>query len=275
MLPTEIEAALATAVSIDEVVDVLGVAARRSFDTWAIFAVRGQFAEACDAAGESVARDRLFALRIPLGPWNVFSRAALRRGPTLTLNPDDDVEAQLRAILAVPPTRTAVVIPFAVRRRAVALVYGAQSKPDIEARSQLIELSRAAARRLEEIVVRDRTSPTDDLVANERRRAPRAPVQLEASLATPSQLYAGVTDDVSTGGAFIATYGALRIDDELDVELRLPSSLVHARGRVRWKRRTGEHAPPGVGVGFVDLGESEFRAIERLCSADAGRSKDG
>lgn len=99
-----------------------------------------------------------------------------------------------------------------------------------------------------------------------QRTHERVKVAVEVSMHTEHNFYTGLTENISEGGLFIATYENLPIGTTIDVELGLPDHPpIQSRAQVRWMREHSEFTEdvsPGVGVQFIDLGDDERRAIE-------------
>jgi uncharacterized protein (TIGR02266 family) len=79
-----------------------------------------------------------------------------------------------------------------------------------------------------------------------------------------SQLYTGLSENLSEGGVFVATHVFRQIGETLDVTLTLPNSKpIHTVGEVRWIREvTGNaDAPPGIGLQFVLLTDEDAKTI--------------
>lgn len=93
-----------------------------------------------------------------------------------------------------------------------------------------------------------------ELVPAERRSSRR--IRMEALVTATSEtcLYAGVTEDVSEGGIFIATLSPPPIGELIQVKIRVDRAgvpPVSTPGRVVW-HRTDEHGDvTGCGVAFV------------------------
>jgi uncharacterized protein (TIGR02266 family) len=105
----------------------------------------------------------------------------------------------------------------------------------------------------------------------EQRVHPRLAVEVEVSLHTEHNFYAGLTENLSEGGLFIATYEDLPVGTNMDVVLTLPDHPpIKAKGIVRWVREHSqftEDVSPGVGVQFSGLSEDDRAAIERFIKA--------
>lgn len=107
---------------------------------------------------------------------------------------------------------------------------------------------------------------------HERRSYPRfelkpAEIEVEVSLESESQFFAGLAGDVSRGGLFVATWRAIPIGARIALSFTLPSGKVQATGTVRWVRKPGDGTSPGVGVAFDDLPAAEAHAVEEFCKS--------
>lgn len=109
----------------------------------------------------------------------------------------------------------------------------------------------------------------DRLPAPDRRRADRYSERfdLEFEVNHDSHFYAGLSQDISEGGLFVATYHYVPVGTPLRLSLELPDGeRVEARGEVRWVREVvlGD-APPGIGVAFTELPPETRERIARIC----------
>lgn len=96
----------------------------------------------------------------------------------------------------------------------------------------------------------------------EKRRATRALVTVDVSLYSESQFFSGLTEDVSEGGLFVATYDMRPIGSEIELHFSLPTGHeISTRGIVRWMREPGGDTSPGMGVQFAPLPPSDLAAI--------------
>ena len=92
----------------------------------------------------------------------------------------------------------------------------------------------------------------------------RIHVQIDVTLMSESQLYTGLSENLSEGGVFVATHVFRKIGETVDLTLMLPDSKpIHTVGQVRWVREvTGNaDAPPGIGVQFTLLTDQDAKAI--------------
>jgi uncharacterized protein (TIGR02266 family) len=99
----------------------------------------------------------------------------------------------------------------------------------------------------------------------ERRIAPRVGLCVQVGLQTDSNFYTGLTEDISEGGLFVATYKLLPAGSEMALTLTLPDGYeFRVTAVVRWVR--DPHDPnsemgPGMGVQFVNLEPHHHDAI--------------
>ncbi len=111
--------------------------------------------------------------------------------------------------------------------------------------------------------------PADpDAAPGFRRRAPRRGCALELEFTRDTHFYAGLTQDLSQGGVFVATYQLFPVGSRLELGFQLPDGTqVRTRGVVRWLRAEGEAGAerPGMGIAFLDLSEEALAGIARFC----------
>lgn len=90
-----------------------------------------------------------------------------------------------------------------------------------------------------------------------RRTAPRYAVDLEISLKSEHNFYAGFVENMSAGGLFIATHVVKPQGSLVDFTIAVPccNEPVRGTGEVRWIREYSESsdAPPGIGIRFTEL----------------------
>lgn len=103
-----------------------------------------------------------------------------------------------------------------------------------------------------------------------RREHPRFAVDLEVNLGSEHNFYAGLVENLSAGGVFIATHVSKPVGSVVELSLRLPGSAEpwQLAGEVRWVRLYSEHsdAPPGLGVRFLSVPPEAERSIVRFLS---------
>nr|PZN16308.1 MAG: TIGR02266 family protein [Pseudomonadota bacterium] len=116
------------------------------------------------------------------------------------------------------------------------------------------------------------------MAMHERRRTPRAPIELKVEYKQKNTFFADYTRNISRGGTFIATDKPLPIGTEFSFALVVPGfeEPLRLRGRVARIVRAGEPdagSQPGMGIEFVyDVAERAEKeaAIERLMVDELG-----
>jgi len=109
----------------------------------------------------------------------------------------------------------------------------------------------------------------DGLAAeNVRREHDRFSVELEVDVLNEHNLYAGLAENISAGGLFIATHKLQQVGSKIELALRMPGSEAEYQivGEVRWVRLYNEASDtsPGLGVRFLELPPGAAAAIERF-----------
>ena len=103
-----------------------------------------------------------------------------------------------------------------------------------------------------------------------RRQGERAFLEVDIGLLSDSYFYAGLSQDVSRGGLFVATYQPKPPGTRMSLYFVLPDGhTVSANGIVRWTRAASDDLPPGMGIAFERLEERDLRAITRYCQKRA------
>jgi hypothetical protein len=96
--------------------------------------------------------------------------------------------------------------------------------------------------------------------SDERRRSQRKRLLLEAKWESMSHTHEARVDDVSLGGCFVNTFGRVEPNEDVDLQIQLPSG--------QWLPLRGKVASyqPGVGFGisFTSLSKSETEALKEL-----------
>ena len=99
-----------------------------------------------------------------------------------------------------------------------------------------------------------------------QRSLERLRVDVELSVWSESHLYAGLSNDLSHAGLFVATYRLLRPGESVVLRIQLFGESIEVEGVIRWRRAASEQAPPGVGVGFGVLPANARRLIDAFCA---------
>jgi uncharacterized protein (TIGR02266 family) len=112
-------------------------------------------------------------------------------------------------------------------------------------------------------------------LANRRHDARRG-CEFEVAFLGDSHLIAGLSQDISEGGVFVATYQQVEIGSAVTLGLELPSGRVEVQGVVRWTRPELEDCEqrPGFGVAFSDLSPEALAALREFCRSEPPRYYD-
>jgi uncharacterized protein (TIGR02266 family) len=112
-----------------------------------------------------------------------------------------------------------------------------------------------------------------ELVGDERRRQPRQGCELEVEFLGDSHLITGLSQDISEGGVFVATYQQLPLGTTVTLGLELPGGRIEAHGVVRWLRQEVEELDqrPGFGVAFTQLSSDAVAALGAFCRQEPPR----
>ena len=113
---------------------------------------------------------------------------------------------------------------------------------------------------------------------DDRRRNPRAPIELRVEYKRLNTFFADYTKNISRGGTFISTEKPLPIGTEFVFALGVPGMAepLRLRGKVIWITETHDATkgnPAGMGIEFqydaVERAEKES-GVERLMLAELG-----
>lgn len=107
-----------------------------------------------------------------------------------------------------------------------------------------------------------------DLTDHNKRRHTRRAYETEVSLETGSQFFTAFSQNISSGGLFIATHELLKLGDTTRVRFRIPSieEEFDVQAEVRWIRPPREDTPdllPGMGVSFVNLSAAQSAILNK------------
>jgi uncharacterized protein (TIGR02266 family) len=102
---------------------------------------------------------------------------------------------------------------------------------------------------------------------NNKRSQARYRIATSVGLASEHNFWTGLTQDLSTGGIFVATYANLPLGANIVLSLSLPDGgpKLEAKAEVRWLRvmREDPEQWPGVGLRFLELSPAAKKRIER------------
>lgn len=103
-----------------------------------------------------------------------------------------------------------------------------------------------------------------------QRVAERHDLEIQVDLESDSNFYTGLTQNISTGGLFIATHQIKRVGDHVRLRFTLPGAgrPIECDTEVRWIRENSSlhrtDSPPGMGVRFIDLAPEDAGVIEHF-----------
>jgi uncharacterized protein (TIGR02266 family) len=100
-----------------------------------------------------------------------------------------------------------------------------------------------------------------------RREHSRFHVDLDVTVGSDHNFYAGFAENLSAGGVFIATHKLKPVGSKIELTINLPDGVqIRATGEVRWIRVFNEQSdtPPGMGVRFNDLAEASVALIQKF-----------
>ena len=161
-------------------------------------------------------------------------------------------------------------------RRALKILHGTQSTSEwIASTSELVAKATAIlyplsmlSERRSQIPGFRGTSLSKPILLHERRTAQRISIDADVGFQSETNFFTGFTEDISSGGLFIATYDIRDIGSDLTINFTLPDGQpICAEGKVRWVRDYNETSPdvsPGMGVQFDNLSIDDQSAIHRF-----------
>jgi len=104
--------------------------------------------------------------------------------------------------------------------------------------------------------------------ASGRRVHDRFGVELDVTVTSEHNFYAGFVENMSVGGIFIATHQLKPVGSRLEFSVNLPGreQPIKGSGEVRWVRVYSEtsNVPPGMGIRFDKLDPDSQRGIEEF-----------
>lgn len=104
-------------------------------------------------------------------------------------------------------------------------------------------------------------------MGQERRSNQRKRLLLEAKWESMSHSHEARVDDVSLGGCFVNTYGRVESDEEISLQIQLPSGEW-----VRLKGRVASYQPGvGFGIAFTSLSKRETAVLNELIATTKER----
>ena len=105
------------------------------------------------------------------------------------------------------------------------------------------------------------------------RAAERFDLEVKVDLESDHNFYTGLTQNISSGGVFIATNALRKIGDRITLKFSLPGSVepLAVETEVRWIRENSAlhrvDGSTGMGVRFVNLSPAAAAAINQFVQA--------
>ena len=105
------------------------------------------------------------------------------------------------------------------------------------------------------------------------RAAERFDLEVKVDLESDHNFYTGLTQNISSGGLFIATNALRKIGDRITLKFSLPGSIepLAVETEVRWIRENSAlhrvDGNTGMGVRFVNLSPAAAAAINQFVQA--------
>jgi uncharacterized protein (TIGR02266 family) len=104
--------------------------------------------------------------------------------------------------------------------------------------------------------------------AAHRREHNRYRVDLDVTVTSEHNFYAGFVENMSVGGVFIATHQLKPVGERIELSVHLPghTEAIRGVGEVRWVRVFSEQSnvPPGMGLRFDPLDDLSRARIEEF-----------
>jgi len=104
----------------------------------------------------------------------------------------------------------------------------------------------------------------------QQRRAERHDIEVAVDFESDSNFYAGLTQNISTGGLFIATHRIRKVGERVNLKFTLPgaSKAIEVETEVRWIRENSSlmrtESSPGMGVRFIDMSPADAQLIQKF-----------
>ena len=101
-----------------------------------------------------------------------------------------------------------------------------------------------------------------------QRQAERHDLEIAVDLESDSNFYTGLTQNISTGGLFIATHQIKRVGDHVRLKFTLPGSPrpLEVDTEVRWIRENSSlhrtDGASGMGVRFINMSAEDAQLIQ-------------
>lgn len=104
----------------------------------------------------------------------------------------------------------------------------------------------------------------------QQRKAERHDVEVAVDFDSDSNFYAGLTQNISAGGLFIATHRIKKVGERVHLKFSLPGTAkpIECETEVRWIRENSSllrtDSATGMGVRFIDMAPSDAEIIQKF-----------
>lgn len=100
----------------------------------------------------------------------------------------------------------------------------------------------------------------------EQRQHERVPLKVAVNMGSASNFYAGITNNISEGGLFVATKSSPPMGTMVEMMLSLPgnSEPFRVEGEVRWICNSTSESEAGCGIRWTSLSPDALNAIKRF-----------
>jgi len=99
----------------------------------------------------------------------------------------------------------------------------------------------------------------------EQRRSQRVAFHAAVSVASDTNFFTALSENVSEGGVFLATYSPPGVGEVITMRVEVDGvGAIDVEGTVRWVRFDEEGCPSGCGVQFCALDERTQRGLKVL-----------
>jgi uncharacterized protein (TIGR02266 family) len=154
------------------------------------------------------------------------------------------------------------------RRRPVSLV---PARPSVPARGVAPvvagDLGKVEVLHATDIVSSEAPQQAERPSFSELRKEQRQVVEIEVGISSQSNFYLGFTENLSSGGVFVATYARKPIGSRVEIALAFPTGEeLRVPGVVRWQREASADGWPGMGVQFEALSPEDEAKIRKFLS---------
>lgn len=107
---------------------------------------------------------------------------------------------------------------------------------------------------------------------SERRQSTRHELEVEVGFESDHNFYTGLTQDISSGGLFVATHQIKHVGERIKIKFTIPghAQTIEVETEVRWvressalRRADGAH---GMGLKFINLSSEAQKVISGFLS---------